>query len=225
MLLAATICTDTVTDTAAIDAWFPDVRAYIESLGPPKYPFPINRGLVTQGREIFAANCARCHGSYGDDAAYPNRVIGLPRIGTDPALATSAFKDSDRFIRWYNQSFLGEISRVAPALGYIAPPLDGIWATAPYLHNGSVPSIRMLLESKKRPTYWRFAAEIPALDQQELGWGYRAVPYGKAGAMSWEERNRIYDTTLPGYSNRGHTFGDGLTEAERDALLEYLKTL
>lgn len=225
MLLTAVICTDTVAEAAAIDAWLPDVRAYIESLGPPNYPFPIDPGLAAQGRKVFAAKCARCHGSYGDDAAYPNRVIGLSRIGTDPALATAAYKDSDRFIRWYNQSFFGKISRVAPALGYIAPPLDGVWATAPYLHNGSVPTIRLLLESKKRPTYWRLAAETPAFDRQEIGWRYRTVPYGKAGAMSWDQRNRIYDTTLPGYSNRGHTFGDELTEADRSALLEYLKTL
>jgi hypothetical protein len=43
--------------------------------------------------------------------------------------------------------------------------------------------------------------------------------------MSWDERDRIYDTGLPGYSNRGHEFGDEFTEAERLALIEYLKTL
>ncbi len=43
--------------------------------------------------------------------------------------------------------------------------------------------------------------------------------------MGWDERNRIYDTTLRGYSNQGHDFGDELTRDERSALLEYLKTL
>ncbi len=225
MMLASTTCTDTVAEAAAIDAWFPDVRAYIESLAPPQYPFPVDQTLAERGRKVFVSTCERCHGSYGADAAYPNRVIGLPKVGTDPALANAAYKDSDRFIRWYNRSFYGEISRAAPALGYIAPPLDGVWATAPYLHNGSVPTVGLLLDSSKRPKYWRFARERPGFDPQDLGWSYAGVPYGKAGAMSWDERNRIYDTTLPGYSNQGHTFGDELSEADRKAVLEYLKTL
>jgi hypothetical protein len=43
---------------------------------------------------------------------------------------------SDRFIEWFNGSFYGELARAVPAREYIAPPLDGVWATAPYLHNG-----------------------------------------------------------------------------------------
>ena len=51
------------------------------------------------------------------------------------------------------------------------------------------------------------------------------LDYGKAESMKMRERERIYDTTLHGYSNAGHTFGDDLTEAERRALIEYVKTL
>jgi hypothetical protein len=58
-----------------------------------------------------------------------------------------------------------------------------------------------------------------------VGWRYTAVPYGKAGALSWDERDQTYDTTLPGYSSQGHTYGDGLSAPERSAILEYLKTL
>ena len=52
-----------------------------------------------------------------------------------------------------------------------------------------------------------------------------SISFGKVGAMSWAERDQIYDTSLIGYGNQGHAFADGLSVAERAALLEYLKTL
>jgi hypothetical protein len=58
-----------------------------------------------------------------------------------------------------------------------------------------------------------------------LGWNYTELAYGKDGATDPEQRKRLYDTTLPGYSNEGHTFGDNLTKEERHRVLEYLKTL
>lgn len=225
MAIAAAPCTDSVPQAAAIDAWLPDLLAYITALQAPRYPYPIDRDLADRGADLFAVACAACHGSYGQGARYPNRVIALRDIRTDPSLATAAYKDSDRFIRWFERSFYGELARIVPTLGYIAPPLDGVWATAPYLHNGSVPTIRALLDSKTRPKFWRFQGIPPAFDQQGVGWRYAAVPYGKVGALSWDERDRIYDTTLPGYSQLGHTYGDGLSALERSAILEYLKTL
>jgi hypothetical protein len=65
----------------------------------------------------------------------------------------------------------------------------------------------------------------PLYDQATLGWAYRELDHGKAGAMSWDERNRIYDTSLRGYGNQGHAFSDDLSESDRLALIEYLKTL
>ena len=112
-----------------------------------------------------------------------------------------------------------------PSLGYIAPPLDGVWATAPYLHNGSVPTLAALMDTRRRPDYWRFDGERPDYDPVAVGWKHQALDHGKPGAMSWDERNSIYDTRLPGYSNAGHDFGDDFSPEERLALLEYLKTL
>jgi mono/diheme cytochrome c family protein len=228
MMLASTTCTDTVEEAAEIDAWFVDVRAYLASLQPPEYPFAIDRVLAERGASVFEKTCKECHGTYGDEPTYPNRVIALGKIKTDPELARKGFSDADRFLKWFGRSFYGELSQAAPALGYVAPPLDGVWATAPYLHNGSVPTIAALLDSRSRPTYWRFdrdGDDRPLYDDVGLGWAYRALENGKAGAMSWDERNHIYDTSLPGYGNQGHTFGDDLTDPERLALLEYLKTL
>jgi mono/diheme cytochrome c family protein len=225
MMLASATCTDSVEEAAAIDAWFVDVRAYLLTLEPPPFPYEVDLDLAERGRKLFSKNCRRCHGIYGEDERYPNRLIALEDVGTDPALARDSYEDADRFIRWLNSSFYGEMSRVEPALGYIAPPLDGVWATAPYLHNGSVPTLAALMDRARRPEYWRFAAEEPDYDPEALGWDFREVSYGKEGAMGWDERNRIYDTTLEGYSNQGHDFGDELTKEERSALLEYLKTL
>ncbi len=225
MMTAAILCTDTLEEARKIDAYAPHIRAFIASLEPPKYPFPIDYELVKKGRAVFERTCSRCHGTYGNDWSYPNLVIALEEIGTDPELARVAIEDADRFIRWFEQSFFGEGTRVEPAPGYIAPPLDGIWATAPYLHNGSVPTIEVLLNSIKRPKYWTRSFDSTDYDEQLLGWGYTALEYGKEGAADWEERKQIYDSTLLGYSNQGHTFGDGLTDSERMAVLEYLKTL
>lgn len=225
MMMKSLVCTDSVEQAEEIDATFTDVRAYLASLEPPEYPFAIDRSLAEQGEAVFETNCARCHGSYGDDESYPNRVVGLDVVGTDPAYAQRAYEDSDRFMNWFNKSWYGEIATARPAPGYIAPPLDGIWATAPFLHNGSVPTIRGLLDSSQRPTFWKRTGAEPAFDEEAVGWEYTPLDHGKEGAGDAAERKRIYDTTRPGYSNDGHTFGDQLTDEQRRAVLEYLKTL
>lgn len=225
MMTASILCTDTVEEARAIDAYFPDIRAFIASLQPPDYPFPIDGALAERGHGVFQRHCSGCHGTYGENWSYPNLVIGLKQIGTDPELALSASRAEDLYIDWFNRSFFGELARWAPAPGYIAPPLDGVWATTPYLHNGSVPTIETLLDSAKRPTYWTRSFDSTDYDEKALGWRHVELDHGKEGAADPEQRKRIYDTTLFGYSNSGHTFGDVLTTDERTAVLEYLKTL
>jgi hypothetical protein len=225
-ILASTFCTDTVEEARAIDSYAPDIRAYIASLEPPSYPFSINQELATQGKAVFEGHCSRCHGTYGENESYPNLVIPLEEIGTDPEYVTAAMGGQlDRFGRWLKQSFYGEHSRLVKVPGYIAPPLDGVWATAPYLHNGAIPTIEALLNSPKRPRYWVRTFNSKDYNDKTLGWNYTELVYGKDGATDPEQRKRLYDTTLPGYSNEGHTFGDNLVEEERRQVLEYLKTL
>lgn len=226
MILGTVFCADTVQEAQAIDDYAPDIRAFISSLTPPDYPFAIDRRVARDGRKVFEKNCSRCHGTYGKEGTYPNLVVALDEVGTDPALAESGTTGKeDRFTRWVNESFYGELSRLAPAPGYIAPPLDGIWATAPYLHNGSVPTIEALLDSPKRPKFWARSFDSRDYDDKTLGWNYTALAYGKDGAKDQTERKRIYDTSLRGYSNAGHTFGDALSQEDRLALTEYLKAL
>jgi hypothetical protein len=225
MMLASTTCTDTVAEARAIDAWFRDVRAYLATLQAPAYPYPIDADLAAAGEEVFLSSCKECHGRYGEIELYPNKLIALDEVGTDPLLAEKAYHDGERFVRWFNASFYGEQSAASPALGYVAPPLDGVWATGPYLHNGSVPTLAALLDSGSRPVYWRHDGAEPDYDQDALGWRYQALEEGRGQFASLEEQKWVYDTTRPGFGNQGHDFGDELGDGERRALLEYLKTL
>ena len=102
---------------------------------------------------------------------------------------------------------------VKDLLVYKATPLSGIWATAPYLHNGSVASLyELLLPAEKRMKSFHLGDR--EFDPKHVG--YRTGP---------SEGSYQYDTTLPGFSNRGHEYGTKLSDAERWALVEFLKSL
>jgi mono/diheme cytochrome c family protein len=230
-MAASTLCTDSVADAQAIDAYFPDIAAYIESIAPPEFPGMVDPGLAAQGRTVFEATCSRCHGKYGSGGSYPNLWVKLAEIGTDPALATGSTQFADAYVQWFDESFYGQIARLEPQPGYVAPPLDGIWATAPYLHNGSVPTVEALLDSSKRPTYWSRKYDANGVydandyDDAALGWNVTVLDHGQAVEKDSTKRSHLYDTTLPGYGNGGHLFGDALSAADRAAVIEYLKTL
>ena len=105
--------------------------------------------------------------------------------------------------------------------------LDGIWATAPYLHNGSVPTIYEVLNSKARPNCFTrsYRTDEVDYDKAKVGWKYRPIGEESKATANPVEKRKTYDTTQPGRGNKGHTFGDDLTEEERWAVIEYLKTL
>jgi hypothetical protein len=213
----------TTRDTAEaniVDGRIPNVLAWILTLQPPPYPRHIDTALAARGQRLFSTGCAHCHGTYGAPGTYPNLLIPESIIRTDSLLYTSNFQ-YPQFIDWFNRSWFSSgpyPARLVPFNGYIAPPLDGIWVTAPYLHNGSVPTLEALLNSPIRPKYWtRFSGSKTTYDFDAVGWKYTALS-GPGGS-------KVYNTTLPGYGNYGHTFGDKLTEGERKAVIEYLKTL
>jgi hypothetical protein len=121
----------------------------------------------------------------------------------------------------------GRHMRSARTGGYVAPILSGLWATAPYLHNGSIPTLWQLLTPDERPT--RFLVGGHALDFTQVGiagvrWTDDTWRY-PAGYVPWSIPE-LYDTRAAGLSNRGHERPSmGLTDAEKWALIEYLKTL
>lgn len=212
----------TVHDTSEsreVDSHISDVLAYIYSLEPPHYPKAINKPLARQGELLFITNCSKCHGKYGSKEEYPNLLIPEQVIKTDSFLFKNNYQNP-QFINWFNSSWFAQgdhPARLEPFNGYIAPPLDGVWSTSPYLHNGSVPTLEAVLNSKIRPKYWQRDFDDPVYDYEKIGWKYTTQP-APAGTA-------VYNTDLPGYGNYGHYFGDKLGDKERKAIIEYLKTL
>lgn len=219
-LMASNLLTVTDTSEAAeVDSHINDVLAYIYSLEPPVYPKPVNTNLSDKGKLVFEQYCIDCHGTYGKDASYPNLLIPEEIIQTDSALYSSNYS-SPQFVNWFNRSWFttgDHPAKLVPYRGYIAPPLDGIWATAPYLHNGSVPNLETLLNSSMRPKYWSRDFNNPQYDLDAPGWKYKTETSASG--------KDIYNTTRKGYGNSGHNFGDKLTDEKRTSLIEYLKTL
>jgi mono/diheme cytochrome c family protein len=203
---------------------FRDVYAYLESLEAPRYPFPVDSALATSGRQVFETHCARCHGQYGDEESYPQVVAPISEIGTD-RVRFDALSESHRAgygASWF--AHFGEKPTVTQPRGYLAPPLDGIWASAPYFHNGSVPTLWHLLRPDQRPKVWnRINSEY---DSTRVGLKVEEHAETPPDALrSNADRRRYYDTQRFGKSAAGHTYPSDLTEAEKVALLEYLKTL
>jgi len=229
MALASSVCVDSVDRAIEVDAMFRDIQAFVPSVRAPVYPRAIDAGLAAEGAVVFGAHCATCHGTYAardDDETYPNLLIPLDVVGTDPVVAELGVVHAPELVSWYNDSFYGDVTRMVPDdpfPGYMPPPLDGIWATAPYLHNGSVPTIDLVLRSRARPVRWRRVdLDSRHFDEEAVGWPWVDVPVPTEGDPV---DPLVYDTTGWSRSNAGHPFGDHLTDVERRAVLEYLKTL
>jgi mono/diheme cytochrome c family protein len=210
-----------------LEPTFRDIQAYLLSLEPPRYPFPTDSARAARGKAVFEKSCARCHGTYGENPSYPSKVVPLDVVGTDPARSLGI---SDRAVEHYNATWFAEHHPVSTErIGYQAPPLDGVWATAPYLHNGSIPTLHALLKSSDRPDRFTRPAStgFEHYDQAHVGWKFEPVGDGgpKPRKQTPREAHFIYDTSRYGLGNQGHTFGDRLSDEVRSDLIEYLKTL
>jgi len=215
----------TLAEFKELEPTFRDIQAFFRGMTPPKYPFPIDAPRADRGRAIFAKICAKCHGTYGAGGEYPNRIVELKEIGTDPARALGI---APRFVAHYNTTWFGEESPVDEVMtGYQAPPLDGIWATAPYLHNGSVPTLAALLKSSTRPArfYRPPSTDFANYDTASVGWKAELPGDGPAPLAPIEKVRSLFDSSRFGLGNGGHSFGDALADDERMDLIEYLKTL
>jgi hypothetical protein len=201
---------------------------FTDAMPAAPYPFDVNGPSAARGKGLFNTYCASCHqpnnatifqpGSVGTD---PNRaIIWSPfTVGALRQVLRLACTDP---ITCNNPDGtpIADSQIVSPTGGYMALPLDGIWARAPYLHNGSVPTLAALL-TKQRPTkFWRGNITY---DQTNVGftWDNPVTPYAAP-----------YDTTLSGNSNVGHDTSAFLGDvdwandvASRTDMLEYLKTL
>ncbi len=205
---------------------FRDVFAYLQSLRPPAYTGPIDHDLAGEGETVFGRVCAECHGTYGADATYPDRRIPIDDIGTDPVRLT-ALSVAGR--QKYADSWFAHAGEQDPQEtvvdpdGYVAPPLDGIWASPPYFHNGSVPTLWHVLHPEQRPTVWRRVS--PSIDHQRVGFQIEVAEKVPLTQPDIAIRRSYFDTRRFGKSNAGHDYPNQLTPQEKRAVLEYLKTL
>jgi len=205
------------------EAEFVDILAYLRTIPPPRYPWPIEAAAAAEGEKVFERTCAPCHGTYGPGGEYPNRVVPIDQVGTDPTRLTAATRE---FRSYYNRTWFGEKAHAdEDSAGYIAPPLDGVWASAPYFHNGSVPTVYGVLDPAARPKFFRRVGAPKAYDTRNLGFEIEVLDGPARPELAAEARRRIVDTTLPGLGNQGHPFARALSEAEKRQVIEYLKTL
>lgn len=201
------------------EADYREVFAYLSSLRPPKYPHPIDKPLAERGHIAFNRNCAGCHGTYGDGSPFPGKIVPIDEVATDRVRLDSLTSEHRA---GYGKSWFaeyGKLNNVDNPGGYVAPPLDGVWASGPYFHNGSVPTLWHVLHPSERPKIWRRTGEE---DRERVGVAFESAPSApRFGAV----RREYYHTGDFGKSSAGHDFPDELSEEEKQAVLEYLKTL
>lgn len=200
------------------------IEAWIAQAQPPAFSqsFPVDKALADKGHDIYKQHCANCHGASGTDFSgeQVGKVTPIEKIATDRGRL-----DSYTYALAVNQGMLyaGDpkyrFSHFRKTYGYANAPLDGIWLRAPYLHNGSVPTLWDLLQaSAKRPrVFWR---GNDLYDPKKMG-------FVSSQAQEGGKRYFRYDTSVPGNGNGGHegkAYGTDLPDVDKWALIEYLKT-
>ena len=211
---------------ARLASWerdFQQILAWIESTEPPKYPWPVEERLAARGERVFGEHCSRCHGSYGPSGKYVQQTISLEEIGTDPVRWQALTPEHRRWMKigWLSRYGVDPVE--TDPVGYVAPPLDGIWASAPYFHNGSVPTLWHVLHPEDRPAVWKRTED--GYDRRRIGLEVEEFEDVPRSVKHAAHRRRYFDTSLRGKSAAGHRFPDALSEDEKQAVLEFLKTL
>jgi hypothetical protein len=202
----------------------------IRHLRPPPYPYEIDYGLAAEGRALFyskSIGCSRCHGVYDGQGN-----VEWPGVHTDVGTDRARLEIvSDGFIDAFKSSPIAAEGALVKGRGYAATPLTGVWANYPYLHNGSVPTLHHLLGPvSQRPKIFDVLA-ARRFDRERVG----QVLYSRAAHDRFGEEALLrkfgndrawFSTERPGSGNEGHDMWPRIrTDANRRALIEYLKTL
>ncbi len=195
---------------------------YLDEYKAPPFPFPYDKAKAEAGKKIFHDNCASCH-----ESKITGTVLAVEKVGTDRTRLDSWNKDaairSNEAVRAFGIERKGLVEE-NPS-GYVASFLDGIWLRAPYLHNGSVPTLRDLLKpAAQRPTF--FLRGYDVYDPVDVGFVSMPAQAQRLN-IPWDEVQRVatpYDVTWRSNGNEGHEFGVTLPDGDKDALIEYLKT-
>jgi mono/diheme cytochrome c family protein len=229
------------------------IAAWLQDLPPPPNPVVKNAAHeVAAGKDLYAHECQSCHGQPEQrwQGGRAGTVEPLAKVGTDPMRLRSYTYE---FVS--NQWTIGadhawRFRHFRKTNGYANMPLDGLWARAPYLHNGSVPTLRDLLARpstepedvlRKRANELRAAGDTAIAEsvgearhrnERPLLFfrGDDLIDPDNVGfvadrAREGERKHALYDTTTDGRHNSGHLYGTWLAEAQKQQLLAYLKTL
>jgi hypothetical protein len=184
------------------------------SLRPTGDPYYVEPDRVEEGKALYVKYCAECHDPTGPRF---RTVIPAIELGTDRhridmwnAEAVRRYDAHEDDYHWGFEAFQDKD-------GYIANELTGLWLKGPYLHNGSVPTLRDLLEPvERRPVVFYRGWDL--VDPENGGFVSR--PGSEAERHGWR-----YDTRVPGNGNAGHLFGTELGDDQKERLLSFLKTL
>lgn len=181
------------------------------------YPGAIDQDRAKKGLAVYNNSCLQCHGEYTWNGGNKSKLISFPNV-----LVPQDEMNSDNN-RWLSvtdsiaknmaESKWKNLVQVNQNQGYVATVLEGLWASAPYMHNGSVPTLWHFMRPELRPA--KFIVGDQSLDMQKVG---------IAGLVN--STSEIYDTTLSGRANTGHEKEfETMSEDDKDDLLEFLKTL
>jgi len=201
------------------------VEDFLLDAAPDAYPYPIDQNRIGRGKEIYGQLCANCHGpdgrNFGPHMGRLGEVTPIHYIGTDRHRLDSytealAVGQSQLYAETKDPN--ERFSHFRKTEGYANLPLDGVWLRGPYLHNGSVPTLRDLLErSANRPKTFYRGSDV--YDPVKVGFASMAEAGGRTMFL--------FNTSAPGNGNQGHEgkdYGTELPAADKDALVEYLKT-
>jgi mono/diheme cytochrome c family protein len=189
------------------------LHEYLGAIQAPKYPFPIDAGRAELGKAVFAAHCAGCHASERTGTRVPVAEVGTDRNRIDSWNKDAAIA-ANNVVKKMGLERKGLVEEKLD--GYVASFLDGIWLRAPYLHNGSVPTMRDLLEpAARRPT--SFVRGYDLYDPAKVGFVTEGDDAKRVGTL--------HEVSRKGNGNQGHEYGTALPAVEKENLLEYLKTL
>jgi hypothetical protein len=190
------------------------IERFLRTTLPPASPFKSNAAVAKKGQAVYAANCAECHAKDGKRTL---TVIPLAEIGTDRHRSDMWTEQARDAYTNYKEGYDFNFKHFQKVEGYVAEPLEGLWLTGPYLHNGSVPTMADLLQPvEKRPT--AFIRAVTVLDKDKIGYvSPPCVPGGKTDA------GYCFDTKQPGNAPQGHTYGTTLPQPDKEALLAYLR--
>lgn len=201
---------------------------WLDDLPPPEYPFPLDGRRAQEGAEIYRQYCYECHDFEG---ARVGTVVPLEEIGTDRHRLDSYTQTLLEAQKDYTAGYFWSFTHFRTTNGYANHPLDGLWARAPYLHNGSVPNLWQLLKpEEERPEVFTIGGDV--YDPENLGFehqvlvGSRADGYFHPDGRPYTGTAFVLDTKLLGNGNQGHSgprYGTELSDQEKRALIEYFK--